>query len=126
MPHSGLHARVLPLADLKSTSIALAQRCAEALARPECEAVIIGDLGRPGRPAFLQALCSRGVRQERAHFEEVAGWGAPAPRHELISAAKRGEEAASQGVTKGMPQRASVGLLRLTRECFRGAPNVDA
>ena len=40
----------------KSTAVALAKRCAEALRSPECEGVIVGDLGRPGRDAFLQTL----------------------------------------------------------------------
>ena len=56
---------------LKSTSVALARRCVEALGTDGCEEVIVGDLGRPGRDAFLAELRARGVRPDAARFEPV-------------------------------------------------------
>jgi predicted nicotinamide N-methyase len=90
---------------LKSTSVALARRCVEALRSPDCRWVLVGDLGRPGRQAFLEELIQSGVRAEAAAFEPVDGWLPGAPRHELVSSRARDEA-----------QRVSVGLLRLTPE----------
>ena len=89
---------------LKSTSIALACRCAEALRLPSCRHVIVGDCGRPGRTAFLDELVRQGVRAESAHFEPVQGWDAATPRHEFISSSEVGES----------PAERTVGLLCLT------------
>ena len=69
---------------LKSTSEALARRCVEAL-RNGCSEVLVGDCGRPGRDAFLTALRGEGVRPGACRFEQVDGWSAGTPRHELIS-----------------------------------------
>ena len=96
-------AHLVVAADLlyqRSTSVALARRCVEALRAPGCEAVLVGDLGRPGRQAFLDELRACGVRREAAHFAPVDGWTGPTARHELI--------ASSQEAV-----RVSVGLLRL-------------
>jgi len=90
---------VLVAADLlylKSTSEALASRCLEALGSGFRE-VLVGDSGRPGRPAFLEALRSGGIVAE---FESIHGWGAVSSRHDLISSAALGAET-------------TVGLLRL-------------
>uniref|UniRef100_A0A7S2D372 Calmodulin-lysine N-methyltransferase n=1 Tax=Haptolina brevifila TaxID=156173 RepID=A0A7S2D372_9EUKA len=92
---------------LPSTSVALAARCCEALRLPDVEAVLVGDLGRPGRAAFLEELVRLGVRKEMACFEAVPGWGAPAPRHELISSRRTGGTGAE-------PEEVSVGLLVLS------------
>ena len=91
---------------MRSTSVALARRCVEALRSPECEAVIVGDLGRPGRAAFLEELVALGVGPEAAKFEEVEGWTAGTARHELISSKAAGSNAG--------PRSVSVGLLQLT------------
>jgi hypothetical protein len=56
---------------MKSTAIALASRCVEALQMPAIRAVLVGDLGRPGRAAFLAELQRLGVMAEKAHFESV-------------------------------------------------------
>jgi len=96
-------AHVFVAADLlyqRSTSVALARRCVEALRAPACEEVVVGDLGRPGREAFLDELVACGVRRAAARFEPVDGWTGPTARHELISDS---QEAV----------RVSVGLLRL-------------
>ena len=88
---------------LRSTSVALARRCVEALRSPSCRACLVGDLGRPGRKAFLDELVAQGVRPEAAYFTTVQGWLPGAPRHELVSSANDSTE----------PQPVSVGLLRL-------------
>ena len=93
----------------QSTSIALAKRCVEALLSPTCRAVIVGDLGRPGRQAFLDALVLEGVRKEAATFQAVEGWLPGAPRHELVSTSAAAAE-------PGQALKCSVGLLRLTPE----------
>ena len=108
LPAPGFH--VLVAADLlymRSTSEALARRCAEALRLPATEAVLVGDLGRPGRAAFLETLRACGVRDEAARFEPVDGWTAGAPRHELVSS------------SDGSPKGVSVGLMRLTPSDLR-------
>lgn len=97
---------------MRSTSVALARRCAEALRSPECEAVIVGDLGRPGRAAFLEELVALGVRPGAAKFEEVEGWTAGTARHELISSNAEG----SSESNAPRPRSVSVGLLQLTSE----------
>lgn len=79
---------------MKSTAIALASRCVEALQMPAIRAVLVGDLGRPGRAAFLAELQRLGVMAERAHFESVLGWGSPSPRNTLISSRDVGESVA--------------------------------
>ena len=79
---------------MKSTAIALASRCVEALQMPAIRAVLVGDLGRPGRAAFLAELQRLGVMAERAHFESVLGWGSPSPRNTLISSRDVGEPVA--------------------------------
>ena len=79
---------------MKSTAIALASRCVEALQLPTIRAVLVGDLGRPGRAAFLAELQRLGVMAERAHFESVLGWGSPSPRNTLISSRDVGEPVA--------------------------------
>lgn len=91
----------------KSTSQALARRCVEALRAPKCRAVLVGDLGRPGRQAFLDELVAQGVKAEAAAFEEVAGWLPGAPRHDLVSTS-------SASTTEA--QAVSVGLLQLLPE----------
>jgi len=101
---------------MKSTSVALAARCVEALRRPNTVAVLVGDLGRPGRPAFLEALVSQGIREESARFEAVEGYGAPTARHELISSAR---PRADDDAVAAAPLRASVGLMRLTAADLR-------
>ena len=103
-------ANILVAADLlylKSTSIALARRCVEALRSPACELVLVGDCGRPGRAAFLSELVRLGIQPGHAVFETVSGWTAGTVRHELISS--RGQK--SEG-----PTGVQVGLLRLTSE----------
>jgi predicted nicotinamide N-methyase len=92
---------------LRSTSIALARRCVEALRSPMCREVLVGDLGRPGRQPFLAELVAQGVREDAAAFTAVKGWLPGGPRHELVSTAH--EEGSG-------PQQASVGLLRLVPE----------
>ena len=96
---------------MRSTSVALARRCVEALraARP-CKEVIVGDLGRPGRGAFLEELVKLGVSKERAAFIEVEGWMPGSPRHELV--ATTGASASQQSADDGATP-VSVGLLRL-------------
>ena len=92
----------------KSTAVALAKRCVEALRSPECEGVIVGDLGRPGRDAFLQTLIECGVSATAARFRQRNGWTAGTQRHELVStssAAREGDEHA--------PESVSIGLMRL-------------
>lgn len=84
-----------------STSIALARRCAEALRTPGCEGVIIGDLGRPGRQAFLDELKACGVAASAAQFQQMDSWTAGTGRHELVST---DDEA---------PRSVSVGLMHL-------------
>ena len=104
-----LDAHYVVAADLlyqQSTSIALAKRCVEALLSPTCRAVIVGDLGRPGRKAFLDALVAEGVREEAASFQAVEGWLPGAPRHELVSTSAAAAE-------PGQALKCSVGLLRL-------------
>ena len=86
---------------MKSTAIALASRCVEALRVPSIRAVLVGDLGRPGRAAFLAELQRLGVKADRAHFESVLGWGSPSPRNTLIS-------------SRGVGEPVAVGLLILT------------
>ena len=86
---------------MKSTAIALASRCVEALQMPAIRAVLVGDLGRPGRAAFLAELQRLGVMAERAHFESVLGWVSPSPRNTLIS-------------SRGVGEPVAVGLLILT------------
>ena len=88
----------------KSTSVALARRCVEALRAPQCRAVLVGDLGRPGRQAFLDELVVQGVRPEAATFEQVAGWLPGAPRHDLVSTSNPSTTEA---------KAVSVGLLQL-------------
>jgi predicted nicotinamide N-methyase len=101
---------------MKSTSVALARRCVEALRDgPACRGVLVGDLGRPGRAAFLEELVAQGVKPDRAEFEAVDGWLAPAMRHELISS----RPSAAAGAEDGAAQRASVGLLRLASSDLR-------
>lgn len=92
---------------MKSTSVALAARCVEALRLPNVDHIFVGDLGRPGRPAFLDELRRCGVRAESAAFETVQGWGSAGPRHELISSASRDD-------AQSLPPPAQVGLMRLT------------
>ena len=89
---------------LKSTSVALARRCVEALRAPQCRAVLVGDLGRPGRQAFLDELIAQGVRPAACHFAQVAGWLPGAPRHDLVSTS-------STSTTEA--KAVNVGLLRL-------------
>ena len=60
----------------------------------------MGDLGRPGRRAFIEALLAGGVREKAAAFETVDGWLPGAHRHELIARA-----------TSGQPLRTQVGLI---------------
>lgn len=79
---------------MKSTAIALALRCVEALQMQAIRAVLVGDLGRPGRAAFLAELQRLGVMAERAHFVSVLGWGSPSPRNTLISSRDVGESVA--------------------------------
>lgn len=99
----------------KSTSISLARRCVEALRVPPpnvpnaCREVLVGDLGRPGRQAFLDELVRQGVMQSRARFEETDGWMPAAPRHEFVSS--RGDDG---GGAEAQP--VSVGMLRLTAQ----------
>lgn len=100
---------------MQSTSIALAQRCAEALRKPECKAVYVGDLGRPGRGAFTDELVRCGVRPAAAAFVPTESWTAGAPRHELVastpaSASASQADAASDAVE---PCAVLVGLMRL-------------
>ena len=98
---------------MKSTAIALASRCVEALQMPAIRAVLVGDLGRPGRAAFLAELQRLGVMAERAHFESVLGWGSPSPRNTLISSRDVGESVA-------------VGLMILTPEDLRLSVRSDS
>ena len=91
---------------MRSTAIALAARCVEALKLPTIEAVFVGDLGRPGRPAFIEELKRLGIKADKARFESIAGWGAPTSRHDLISSRGAGSPAA--------PSEVTVGLLKLT------------
>jgi len=109
MQGKALHVCAADLLYMQSTSIALAVRCVEALRLPMVESVVVGDLGRPGRPAFIEALKRHGVRGDRACFQEVRGYGAPALRHDLISSSSpaSGEDAA-------LP--IAVGLLTLSKE----------
>jgi predicted nicotinamide N-methyase len=100
-------ANIVAAADLlylRSTSQALARRCVEALTAPGCECVLVGDLGRPGRAAFLEELRACGVRAEAAAFTPVAGFTPGTARHELIS----GAASAADG-----PLSVPVGLMRL-------------
>ena len=127
LPHVGGDAPLIVCAAdllyMRSTSVALAARCVEALRRPDVELVLIGDLGRPGRAAFLSELQAHGVPKERACFETVEGWGAPAPRHELISS-----PTVTSGHTGGShqeqqpqePPRVQVGLLALKPSDLHG------
>lgn len=63
------------------TGVAMAHRAVEAL-RNNCR-VIVGDSpGRPGRPAFLQALGDLGV--VGAEFIDTVGQTCTGPRHDLI------------------------------------------
>ena len=59
---------------LRSTSQALARSCVAALRSGA--SVLVGDTGRPGRKAFLEAL-----EPIRCHFEELQGWQLALPRH---------------------------------------------
>jgi predicted nicotinamide N-methyase len=105
LPDAGAHYVVA--ADLLyqiSTSVALARRCVEALKYKSCREVLVGDLGRPGRDAFLNELVVQGVRPEAAKFASVNGWLPGAPRHELVSTA---------GGDHTEPQVIQIGLLRL-------------
>ena len=97
---------VLVAADLlylRSTSEALGRRCAEAL-RAGASEVLVGDCGRPGRAAFLDALRAAGVRTSSCRFEQTDGWSAGTARHELISSHAE------------LLRPVSVGLLRLGQE----------
>lgn len=94
---------VLVAADLlylRSTSKALGYRCIEAL-RSGYSTILVGDCGRPGRVAFLEALQRAGYEEQ---FTEVAGWAAVGERHELISSRAREGDG---------PAAISVGLLQL-------------
>lgn len=100
----------------KSTSICLAQRCVEALRVPPpnaCREVLVGDLGRPGRQAFLDELVRQGVKKSRARFEETDGWMPAAPRHEFVSS-RSGDDCGGDDPAEAQPVR--VGMLRLTAE----------
>ena len=90
---------------LKSTSVALARRCIEALRSADCEAVIVGDLGRPGRNAFVEELRAGGVRCAAAQFNPIESWTAGTARHELVSATpKQGEQPGPRSVNVGLMQ----------------------
>lgn len=83
---------------LPVTSRALARRCVEAL-RSGAE-VVVGDLGRPGRQAFLEELVAAGVRSEAARFTSCEGWTAGTARHELVSTTSAGPQAVRVGLLK--------------------------
>ena len=97
---------ILVVADLlymKSTSVATAKRCVEAL-RAGCRAVLVGDTGRPGRQAFLETLYAEGVDRSK-EFKAIGGWSAGTERNEDIAP-----------LDAGGPQARVVGLMYLSPE----------
>jgi predicted nicotinamide N-methyase len=103
---------LLPMADLvvaadimyePKTGVAMAHRAVEALRQGS--RVIVGDSpGRPGRPAFLQALKDLGV--SGATFFDTVGRTCSGPRHELIC----GKDSTSVSDT---PQELPVAIMDL-------------
>ncbi|CAE7241001.1 C42C1.13 [Symbiodinium sp. CCMP2592] len=94
---------------LRSTSQALAAGCVAALRRGA--QVLVGDTGRPGRPAFLDVL-KQELRGAARQFRPVQGWTLVSPRHELIS------------TSQAQPRVLSVGLLHLTPADLEDSPYI--
>ncbi|CAE7636697.1 C42C1.13 [Symbiodinium necroappetens] len=95
---------------LRSTSQALAAGCLAALRRGA--QVLVGDTGRPGRPAFLDVL-KQELRGAARQFRPVQGWSLVSPRHELIS------------TSQAQPRLLNVGLLHLTPADLENSPHQE-
>ncbi|CAE7023068.1 unnamed protein product [Symbiodinium sp. CCMP2456] len=95
---------------LRSTSQALAAGCLAALQRGAH--VLVGDTGRPGRPAFLDVL-KQELRGAARQFRPVQGWTLVSPRHELIS------------TSQAQPRLLNVGLLHLTPADLEDSPHQE-
>jgi len=94
----------------KSTGIALAKRCIEALERGS--RVVIGcSPGRPGRPAFLEELKRLNPRLKEVDFVDVEGSTCTGERNSLICGA--GSSSISDE-----PEMLIVALMDLTPDCL--------
>jgi len=94
----------------KSTGIALAKRCIEALERGS--RVVIGcSPGRPGRPAFLEELKRLNPRMKEVDFVDLEGSTCTGERNSLICGA-------DSSSISDEPEMLVIALMDLTPDCL--------